>query len=213
MERNHTKTAVIVGAGSRIGRTIAVELAKRGFKVGIVDYGVDDARGTLEMVRKAGGTAELYCCDMHNLMEVQAMAEYFFAAWGVVDLVVNNPGVDDCGRCVGDIPVYEWEEVIGTNLLNVVYACHSFIPRMIEQGGGHIANGTYGAGIVLAADHVAYDMARAGVISYTEKLKTELAPCDIGVTMLRPALIDTRIIDAWLQEAGLDVGVKESVRV
>jgi len=90
----------------------------------------------------------------------------------------------------------------------VVYACRAFIPRMIEQGGGHIANGTYGAGINSAADSAPYNVARAGVISYTGKLRTELAQCDIGVTMLCTSLVNTRLIDGWLRRAGFDVEVK-----
>lgn len=142
MNGKHARTAVVVGAGSRIGRAIALELARRGFRVGIVDYGEDDARGTLERVSKAGGTAELYPCDVRDLGQVQAMANHFLDIWGEVDLLVNNPGLDDCGRPSGDIPVSEWEEIISTNLLGVVHACHAFLPGMIEGGGGRIANGT-----------------------------------------------------------------------
>lgn len=211
MKGNPAKTAVVVGAGSKVGRAITLELARRGFKVGIVDYGEDDAQGTLEKASKAGGTAELYSCDVRDLEQVQAMAEHFFDAWGEVGLLVNNPGVDG-EENKGDMPVEEWEEVIDTSLLGVVYACHAFLPRMIEQGGGHIANGTYGAGINSAADSVPYDIAKAGVISYTERLRTELAPCDIGVTMLCSALVINKLIDGWLRRAGFDVGVKELIK-
>lgn len=211
MNGNNPKTAVVVGTGSRIGRTITLELARRGFRVGIADYGEDDVRGTLERVRRCGGEAELYSCNVRDLTQVQAMAKHFFDVWGGVSLLVNNPGLDDCGRCCGDIPMDEWEEVIETNLLGVVHACQAFLPRMIEKGGGHIANGTYGAGIVPAADQIPYDIARAGVISYTEKLSAELAPCDVAISMLYPALIDTRLIDGWLQEAGFELEDKELV--
>lgn len=205
MNGNSARTAVVVGAGSRIGRAITLELARRGFRVGIAEYGEDDARGTLERVRREGGEAELYSCDVRDHRQVQAMANFFFDSLGGVSLLVNNPGLDDCGRPAGGIPACEWEEVIDTNLLGVVHACQAFLPRMMERGGGHIANGTYGAGIVPAADHLPYDIARAGVISYTEKLKAELAPCDIAISMLYPALIDTRLIDGWLKRAGFDV--------
>ena len=204
MKGNHAKTAVVVGAVSKVGRAVTLELARQGFKLGIVDCGEDDARGTLEKVEREGGTAELYSCDVRYLEQVQDMAEHFLSEWGEVGLLVNNPGMNRGGD-TGDIPVEDWEEVMDTNLLGVVYACRAFIPRMVEQGGGHIANGTYGAGINSAADSVPCDIARAGTISYTEKLRTELAPCDIGVTMLSSALVNTRLIDGWLRRAGFDV--------
>lgn len=212
MKGNPPMTAVVVGAGSKIGRVIILELARQGFKVGIVDYGEDDAKTTLEKVRRSGGTAELYSCDLSDLKQVRAMTEHFFAVWGEVGLLINNPGLDDCGRCVGDIPVEEWEEVIDTNLLGVIYACHTFIPRMIEKGGGHIANGTYGAGIISHADLAPYNIAKAGVISYTNKLRTELAPCDIGVTMLCSDMINHYFLARWLKRIGFDIRVKELIK-
>ena len=208
MVGNLAKTAVIIGAGSRIGKEIATELARRGFRLGIIDCGMDDPRSTLKAVEKANGMVELGTCEVRDLEEVQFMAEQFFDAWGEVGLLVNDPGLDDCGRYAGDIPVEEWREVIDANVMGVVYACHAFIPRMIEQGGGHIANGTYGAGLVTAKEAAPYDIARAGVISYTERLRTELAPCNIGVTMLSSSPINTKLIDGWLKKAGFELRTK-----
>lgn len=211
MKKKHAKTAVVVGAGSKVGRAITLELTRQGFKVGIVDYGEDDARGTLDMVEREGGEAELYYCDVRDLEQVQAMADHFFAAWGEVGLLVNNPGVKG-GENTGNIPVEEWEQVMDINLLGVVYACRSFIPRMVEQGRGNIANGTYGAGVNPDADSVPCHIARAGVNSYTEKLRAELAPCDIGVTMLCSAMTNPRLFDGWLKRTGFDLGVKEPIK-
>lgn len=212
MRRDHAKMAVIVGAGSKVGRAIAVELAWRGFKVGIVDFGMDDAQSTLDMVREAGGTAEPYSCTMSNLEEVRAMACHFFEAWGEVGLLVNNVGADNCGARVCETPIGEWQEVINANLWGTVFACHAFIPRMIEQGGGHIANGTYGAGLALAKETAPHNIAKAAVTSYTNGLSSELAPCDITVSMLCSALANARHIDGWLKRAGFDIEVKELIR-
>ena len=122
---DHAKTAVIIGAASRVGRAIAVEIARRGFEVGIVDYGMDDARKTLDIVKGEGGSGELFRCDMGDANQAEAMAAHFFSAWGEVGLLVNNTGIDDCGRCAGDIPVDEWKLAIveGDSVVINVHVC------------------------------------------------------------------------------------------
>ena len=207
---DHAKTADLVGAGSGMGKAIALQLARRDFKMGIVDYGMDDARSTLDIIR-ANGRAELYYCDVRKIKEVQAMADHFFDVWGEVGLLVNNPRID-CDGDVEDVPAEKWVEVIKTNFLGVVHACHAFIPGMIIQGGGHIVNGTYGNGITSASERTPYSIASVLVIAYTERLRNKVALCDIGVTMLCPSLANTRLIDGWLQNAGIDAGTKELIR-
>jgi NAD(P)-dependent dehydrogenase (short-subunit alcohol dehydrogenase family) len=134
---------------------------------------------------------------------------HIFNAWGEVGLLINNAGVDDCGRNAGDIPIEEWEEVINTNLWGVVFGCQAFIPNMIGQGGGHIAVGTYGAGIVSAAEMAPYYIAKAAVTSYSNKLATELAPYNIGVSMLCSSMINNGLIDRWLKRIGFDLGIRQ----
>jgi NAD(P)-dependent dehydrogenase (short-subunit alcohol dehydrogenase family) len=205
---DHAKTAVIIGAASRVGRAIAVEIARRGFEVGIIDYGMDDARKTMDIVKGEKGSGELFVCDMGDANQAEAMAAHFFSAWGEVGLLVNNTGVDDCGRCAGDIPVAEWKQVIRTNLWGAIHGCQAFIPGMAAQGGGHIAIGTYGAGIIAEAELAPYAIARAAVTSYAEMLRAKLGYLNIGVSMLSSTLINVKQIDMWLERAGFDLKAK-----
>lgn len=205
IERLGAKTAVITGAGSGIGRAVSLALARRGFAVGISDIDVNGAAETLEMVRRAGGSGEVWCCDVRSVDEIEAMADYFFETWGGVGIVVNNAGVADVGY-VGDIPVELWQRTVNTNLWGVIYGCHSFIPRMKAQGFGHIINTASAAGFMNMPEMGPYNTVKAGIIALSETLKVELAPFNVGVTVLCPTFIDTNLFknttttDEWEEE-------------
>jgi NAD(P)-dependent dehydrogenase (short-subunit alcohol dehydrogenase family) len=199
------KTAVITGAASGIGRAYAVAWAKRGFKIGIVDIDMEGAKQTLEMVEKAGSSGEVFSCNVRKLEEVQKTADHFFEKWGKVGLLVNNAGVADVGM-VGDVPIEDWERQIETNLWGYIYGCHTFIPRMKKQGGGHIVNTASSAGMITLRSMGPYNVAKAGVIALTETLKPELAPFNIGVTVVCPSFLRTKLLDTsthtenWIME-------------
>jgi NAD(P)-dependent dehydrogenase (short-subunit alcohol dehydrogenase family) len=193
-KRDIEKTAVITGAASGIGRAYALALAKRGFKVGIVDIDMEGAKETLEMVEGSGGSGEVFSCNVRRLEEVQKTADHFFEKWGKVGILVNNAGVADVGM-VGEIKIEDWERQIETNLWGYIYGCHSFIPRMKEQGGGHIVNTASSAGMVTLRSMGPYNVTKAGVIALSETLKSELAPFNIGVTVVCPSFLRTKLLD------------------
>jgi NAD(P)-dependent dehydrogenase (short-subunit alcohol dehydrogenase family) len=193
MDWPYAKTAVITGAASGIGRALAIEAARQGFSVGIVDIDLREAEGTLELVEQAGGSGEVFSCNVRELDEVKATADHFFDMWGEVGLLINNAGVLAFGH-VGDIDMKEWQKVLETNLWGQIFGCHAFIPRMKEQGGGHIVNTASVVGIVPPPQQAPYTVSKAGIIGLSETIKTELAPFNIGITVLCPMSVNTNIL-------------------
>ena len=118
------KTVVVTGAGSGVGRAMAMAWAREGFKVGVSDIDMEGAGETLEMVMRAGGSGETFRCDVQDPGEVQAMAAHFFDSWGKVGILVNNAGVADVG-IVGDISLENWKRTIDTSLWGTIYGCHA----------------------------------------------------------------------------------------
>ncbi|MEW6552691.1 MAG: SDR family NAD(P)-dependent oxidoreductase [Actinomycetota bacterium] len=195
MDCKAERNAVITGAATGLGRSIALALARRGWRIGLVDIEVEEAERTLREVEESGGGGEVYRCDVRRYEEVQAVAEHFFTAWDRVDLLVNNAGVYGTA-CAEDASMEEWELIIDTDLWGVIYCCHAFIPRMKRQGGGHIVNIASAAGIVCAPETAPYSVAKAGVISLSEALKAELAPSGIGVTVVCPLFFQSHLFSA-----------------
>lgn len=185
------RNAVITGAASGLGRALAIALARRGDRIIIADISMDGVQETLEMVHKAGGEGEVFQCDVSRKEDVQKMADYCFTKWKRVDLLINNAGVVSCGF-TGDVPLQDWEWITGINLWGVIYGCHYFIPRMKTQGkGGHIVNIASAAGLICLPEMGPYNVVKAGVISLSETIKPELAPYDIGVTVVCPTFFHT----------------------
>lgn len=190
----HGNKVVITGAASGIGRALATGLAKEGCDILLADINEDGLRRTLEMVKQAGGSGEVFFCDVSRLEDVMKMADHCFDMWGKVDILVNNAGVASVGF-MGDIPIKDWEWIISINFWGVVYGCHAFVPRMKKQGSGHIVNVASIAGILSSAEMAPYNATKAAVISLTETLKSELAPHNIGMTVLCPTFIKTNLME------------------
>ena len=131
------KTAVVTGAASGLGRDIAIALGRKGSRVLVADLDMKEAAITSTMVVQAGGAGEVYRCDVTRVEEVQAMADHVFAAWGGLDLLVNNAGVAAAG-VVGNMPIEDWHWLMNINLWGMVYGCHAFIPRMKQSQRGQI---------------------------------------------------------------------------
>lgn len=192
MRMDMAKTAVITGAATGLGRALALNLARRGWRIGLVDIEMQEAESTLRLVQEAGGSGDVFRCDVRRGDEVRSMADHYLAAWGGVDLLVNNAGVYGVGRMDG-VPLEDWERIISTDLWGVIYGCLSFIPSMKEKGGGHIVNIASSAGVLCAPETGPYSVAKAGVISLSEVLKAELATWGIGVTAVCPLFFDSNL--------------------
>jgi NAD(P)-dependent dehydrogenase (short-subunit alcohol dehydrogenase family) len=188
------KRAVITGAASGLGRSIATALAGEGWRIGIVDINDAGARETVEMVEKAGGSGEVYHADVSSPEAIKAMAGHFFNSWGGVDLLVNNAGVASAGF-VGDVPLEDWRWVHGINFWGMLYGCHEFIPRMKVQGGGHIVNVASSAGLISPAELAPYDTTKAAIISLSEALRVEVSPHNIGITVACPMFFKTNLLE------------------
>jgi NAD(P)-dependent dehydrogenase (short-subunit alcohol dehydrogenase family) len=187
------RRAVVTGSASGLGRAIALALARQGWHILIADINREGMNETLAQVRAAGGTGEVFSCDVSRAEDVQAMAEHCFSSWKRVDLLVNNAGVASSGL-VGDIPLEDWRWIMGINLWGMIHGCHYFIPGMKAQGGGgHIVNVSSAAGIACLPEMASYNVVKAGAISLSESMKTELSPFRIGVTVVCPTFFKTNL--------------------
>ena len=187
--------AVITGAASGFGRALALALAKRGgWKILVADINHAGMDETLALIRKTGGDGETFECDVSKPDNVKSMADYAFSRWGKVDLLINNAGVVSCGF-VDDIPLEDWHWCVGINFWGMLYGCHSFIPRMKMQGGGHIINVASSGGLFSLMEMGPYNVTKAAVISLSETLKQELAPHNVGVTVSCPMFFNTHLLD------------------
>jgi NAD(P)-dependent dehydrogenase (short-subunit alcohol dehydrogenase family) len=187
--------AVVTGAASGLGRAFALELAARGAEQLLSDVAEAGLEETAALVRAIPGAGPVHTlrCDVAQSDEVVAMRERAYAAFGEVDLLVNNAGVAVAGP-VGEIPLDDWHWIVGVNLWGVVYGCHHFLPRMKLRGSGHVLNVASVAGLVHAPEMGPYNATKAAVVALSETMAAELAGTGVGVTVLCPYFFQTNIL-------------------
>ncbi|QRY54129.1 SDR family NAD(P)-dependent oxidoreductase [Mycolicibacterium septicum] len=199
-KRSRHADAVVTGAGSGIGAAFARELASRGGRVVCSDIDETAARATAEAIVADGGQATAVRCDVSQIDEVTHLAEAA-QTWfdGPPSLVVNNAGVGAGGRPIGEVPLDDWNWVLGINLWGPIHGCHVFTPILraaeADQPRG-IINVASAAAFGAAPGMAAYNVSKAGTLSLSETLAAELAGTGINVTVLCPTFVKTNIVEA-----------------
>jgi len=186
--------AVVTGAGSGLGRAIALQLARREGKVLVADIAEEGAEETATQVRDLGGEACVQRCDVTDPDEVAALADRADAEWGGADLLVNNAGVAVSGQ-VGEIPAEDWRHIVEINLLGMVWGCEAFVPRFRDRGAGAVLNVASAAGLLSPPLGAPYNATKAGVIALTETLAIELRGSGVTATVLCPTFFPTNLMD------------------
>lgn len=195
-KRLKNRNAVITGAGSGLGRAMALLLAGSGWKVGAADVDVDGARETAARIEQRGGTADFCRCDVTASDDLEAAADRFDHLMGPAALMVNNAGIAVAGL-TGDVPLSDWRRILDVNVMGCVNGCHVFVPRMRNGGGGHIINIASAAGIVCLPEMGPYNVSKAAVIALSETLRAEASPHGIGVTVACPTFFNTHLCDNY----------------
>lgn len=187
------KTALVTGAGSGIGKALALALADAGCAVAITDIVQERIDAVLKELRANGVRAGGYRVDHSRREEVEAFAASYFQEWGHVDILCSNAGVGH-GGWYTEMPLEDWEWVLGINLWGAVYMMHYFVPRMIERRQGSILLTASDAGLVAMPGMTAYNASKYAVVGMGETLRIELSEHNIKVSLLCPGDIDTNII-------------------
>jgi NAD(P)-dependent dehydrogenase (short-subunit alcohol dehydrogenase family) len=202
--REHAGRVVIVtGAGRGIARQVALDYAREGAKVVVVDLVEERAKRTVAEIEAAGGTALAVACDVRDEASVQQMVEQAVRAHGRIDALVNAAGGYTQGRTTHELSSADWDLVLDSNLKGSFLTCKHVIPHMIRGGGGRIVNFSSNAGRTSSpALGVHYTAAKAGVLGLTRHLAKEYAPHKILVNTLAPgpALVE-RNFEIMTEEA------------
>ncbi len=186
--------AVVTGAGSGIGRSFALELAKRGSTVVCADINLAAAEETVSLLAEQGATAFAVACDVADAQQVAQLAEQAEQLMQhPTTLVINNAGVGLGGK-FDELSLEDWQWVTNINLWGVIYGCHYFVPRFKKLGYGAIINVASAAGYTAAPEMTAYNVTKSGVLALSETLSAELKKANITVTVLCPTLVPTNII-------------------
>lgn len=187
--------AVITGAGSGLGRALALDLAERGASLVVSDIDSSTADETAALVRKQGTRAEVIPCDVTKRDAVFGLIEETERRLGGIDFLANNAGVA-VGGPFDEISIEDWRWAVDINLWGVIYGCQAAVPKMKAQGHGYILNVASAAGLLSPPAMSAYNVTKAGVVSLSETLYAEYKGAGIRVTALCPTFFRTNIVSS-----------------
>jgi len=190
------KTAIVTGAGSGIGRAIAILYASEGASIVVSDINEKGGEETVAQIKAGGSDAVFVKADTSNPDDNKALVDAAVKAFGGLHIAVNNAGIGGPISPVGDYPVDGWDKVISINLSGVFYGMRYQIPAMLASGGGSIVNIASILGKVGAKGSAAYVAAKHGVIGLTEAAALEYADKQIRINSIGPGYILTPLLSA-----------------
>lgn len=194
-----SRTALVTGAASGIGRATAYQLAEDGCGILALDVDEPGARLTVDRVRERGGRAEAVAVDLADPRSIEAVFGRLLAEQAP-DILVNNAGIGVAADVVETDPV-DWDRLLAVNLTAMFHTCRLTIPGMIERGGGVIVNVASVAGVVGIARRAAYCASKAGVIGLTRSIAADFAGRGIRANAICPGTVDTEWIGKILAAA------------
>ena len=187
------KITMVTGGACGLGRAIAQCFAKEGALVIILDKAEEEAGNTAREIESQGGKAVAFKVDATQGQEVINVVDKIAEKWGRIDILVNNIGWNEC---ISFLETDEalWRTSLDINLLIPMRFCRAVLPYMVKQQYGRVVNIASIAGRQPRPMAVTYSAAKAGVIAITRSLAVAMAPHNIRVNCIAPALIETELL-------------------
>ncbi len=208
MKTLENKVALVSGAGSGIGREIALKYAAEGAQVVVSDVNESGGLETVEIIKKNSGRSLFVKADSSKASDNEMLVRKTVEAYGALHIACNNAGIGGPSAPTGDYPVDGWEKVIGINLSGVFYGMRYQIPAMLKAGEGVIVNIASILGQVGTKLSPAYVAAKHGVVGLTKTAALEYADKNSRVNAVGPGYIVTPLLTNTLSEEAMKGLVK-----
>jgi len=211
MEDLAGKVAFVTGGASGIGLAMAQCFAREGAKVVLADIEADALEKAEAELRESGAEVIGARCDVSDPASVAAAAERTIEAFGKVHVLCNNAGVAPSGTMDETTPE-DWKWGLGVNLMGAVHGIQILVPKIKAHGeGGHVVNTASIAGLIALPTLGIYTATKYAIVGISETLRGELAPFNIGVSVVCPSFVKTRLFESHRNRpAELSTGPEEA---
>lgn len=190
-----SRRVLITGAGSGLGRAMAVRYAKAGARVACVDLIGERAEETRVLLAGSGHLA--YTVDVGSDTAMETLRDAVLREWNGLDVLYNNAGIASGGPMI-ETTMEEWRRIIEIDLFSVVRGCRMFLPTMLAAGRGQIVSTASFAGLAGAPGIMTYGVAKAAVVALSEQLRAEVQSRGIRVSVLCPSFFRTNLCETGI---------------
>ena len=198
------KTALVTGSTSGIGLGVAKALAQQG--ANIVLNGFGDAKGPEAEIAALGVQARYHGADMSKPAEIEDMMKFAASAFGRVDVLVNNAGIQHVAN-VEDFPPERWDAIIAINLTSAFHTTRLAVPAMREANWGRVINIASAHGLVASAQKSAYVAAKHGVVGFTKSVALETATTGVTCNAICPGWVLTPLVQKQIDDRAAREGI------
>ncbi len=197
------KTALITGAGSGLGRAMALALSDLRADIVGAARRRDPLLESQSMIEGKGRRFTVLTCDVTKSGEVNAMVASAIKEHGRIDILINNAGGGGAGagKTLVDFTDEDWHEGMDTNLTSAFYCSRAMVPHFLENGGGKVINITSGWGYRARRHGYMYSVAKGGLIQFTKCLAVSYARSNIQVTCIAPGSVPYQIREEQIPAA------------
>ena len=200
------KVALVTGAGSGIGKAVAISYAKEGAKVIVNDINEEHGQLVANQIKSEGGEAFFIEGDVSKEEDVQNLIKKTVEKYGKLDIACNNAGIGGELNLTGQYSIESWNKVVGINLNGVFFSCKYELQQMEQNGGGVIVNMASIHGIAAAPMSPAYTSTKHAVVGLSKNIGAEYAQKNIRCNAVGPGYIETPLLD------GLDPEMLEIIK-
>ncbi|MCF2947708.1 SDR family oxidoreductase [Paraglaciecola aquimarina] len=187
-----TKTALITGGASGLGKALAHYYAKQGFEICVADINIEQGIQVCQDIQKAGGKALFITCDITLESSIETLKSELLTHWHKLDVLINNAGVATAGAIEYE-DIEQWQWVMNINVFGMVRMCRAFVPLLAQKNTSQIINIASQAGITPISLMASYNASKAAVVSFSETMHIELAPKGIHVCVACPSFFATNL--------------------
>lgn len=191
----NNKVALVTGAGSGIGRAVAIAYAKEGASVVVSDINEKGGNETVVQITQNGGTASFFKADTSSAEGNESLVNYAVSTYGKLDIACNNAGIGGEAALTGDYSLDSWKKVMDINLNGVFYGCKYQLKAMEANGSGSIVNMASIHGAVAAPMSSAYTATKHAVVGLSKNIGAEYGAKNIRCNAVGPGYINTPLLE------------------
>ncbi len=192
------KNILITGAASGLGKAIAKLYATQGWNILVVDIQDQLGQQFVDALNANGQSAEYYHCDIGQKQNFDDLFDAVSAKHECIDVLINNGAIASSGT-LESTTEEQWRRLIDVDLMSVIYGTMAMLPLLRKSQKAHIVSTASFAGIVLMPGMMTYNVAKAGVVAFSETLQGELALENIGVSVACPAFFQSNLVNSMME--------------